>query len=391
MSEKEKIEELLTRGVENVIDKKVLEQKLKSGKKLRVKHGVDPTTKDLHIGYAVVYNKLQELQEMGHQIVFLIGDFTARFGDPTDQGEHARKLRDAKEVREMAKNYIDQLGKILDLKKTEIRYNSEWYDKMKADELLLLMSHFTAPRMLERDMFQERLKKGETIGLHEPVYPVLQAYDSVMLESDLTVIGNDQTFNELKARDIQKDYGQEPQDVVAMEILVGLDGKQKMSQSLGNYIGITEDATTQFGKTMSIPDELIVHYFKLATRVPSEEISRIEKELKTGANPRDIKARLAFEIVKLYHGDKEAKKAEEEFTKIFARKEKPTEMPEVKADGKKLIDILVENGLVASKSEARRLATQKAIKKDDKVVTDLEFEAEKGVYQVGKRRFIKVV
>lgn len=394
MSEREKIKELLTRGVEGVIVKDDLEKKLLSGKKLRIKHGVDPTTQDLHIGYAVVYNRLREFQELGHKIVFLIGDFTARFGDPTDK-EKSRTLRDAKEVKDMAKDYIAQVGKILDLKKTEIRYNSDWYGQMKADELLLLMSHFSSQKMMERDMFQERIKKGETIGMHEPVYPVLQAYDSVMLKSDLTVIGTDQTFNELKARDIQKDFGQAPQDVVAMKLLVGTDGHMKMSQSLGNYIGITESASEQYGKAMSIPDEIIMDYFELATRVPEKEIEKIEKSLAKGSNPRDAKARLAKEIVTLYHGAKVAEKAAKDFEKTFVKKEIPDEIPEIKLPNltQPLADILVTANLVSSKSEARRLIEQGGVKVDGAVIGEREEKIkphEGMVIQVGKRKFVKV-
>ena len=251
----QKIEEVLTRGVEKVIKKEDLLKRLKSGKKLRVKHGIDPTTKDLHLGHSVVYLKLKELQDLGHKIVFLIGDFTGRFGDPSEKLK-TRTLRSKKEVRDLAKNYLRQVGKILDFKKIEIRYNGEWYDKMKADELLILMSNFTHARMIERDMFQKRIEKGLDIGFHEPVYPLLQAYDSVMLKSDLTVCGIDQLFNELKARELQEKFGQKGQDIIATKILIGLDGKKKMSQSLGNYVGVEEKPTEQFGKIMSIPDFL---------------------------------------------------------------------------------------------------------------------------------------
>lgn len=390
----EKIKELLTRGVEKVVVARELEKKLKSGKKLRIKHGVDPTTKDLHIGYAVVYNKLRELQNLGHTIIFLIGDFTARFGDPTDT-EKSRQLRSKKEVRDLAKDYIKQLGSILDIKKTEIRYNSEWYDKMSAEELLQLMSHFTSQQLLERDMFQERMKKNQEIGLHEPVYPVLQGYDSVMLRSDLTVIGNDQTFNELKGRDLQKDFGQEPQDIISMKMLVGTDGKVKMSQSLGNYIGMTEGARDQYGKVMSIPDESLIHYFELTTKISEKEIKKIEADLKKGSNPRDIKMRLAREIVTMYHSKEEAEQAEEAFVKQFSKRELPEEIKEFKFSGgeRKLYDILVDCGLVDSKSEARRLIDQNAVKVDGAVIGDREaiIGLKTGmVIQVGKRRYGKI-
>ncbi|MBU2545312.1 tyrosine--tRNA ligase [Patescibacteria group bacterium] len=387
----QKIEDVLTRGVEKVIKKDSLVEKLNSGKKLRVKHGIDPTTKDLHLGYSTVYLKLKELQEMGHQIIFLIGDFTGRFGDPTEKIE-ARKLRDAKEVRNLAKNYLKQVGKILDLKKTEIRYNSEWYGKMKADELLLLMSNFTTARMLERDMFQERIKKGIETGLHEPVYPVLQAYDSVMLKSDLTVCGTDQLFNELKARELQQKFDQPGQEIIATKLLIGTDGKQKMSQSLGNYIGFEDSPNEQFGKIMSIPDNLIFEYFELITRVPLIEIGKLRK-LKT--NPKNLKSRLAKEIIKIYHGEKEAEKAEKEFNKVFRNKELPSDIPEIKIENQELniLDLLLKTKLVASKAEARRLVEQGAVKIDSKIIKDWQTKIETRpgrVLQIGKRRFAKI-
>ncbi len=385
------IEEVLNRGVEKIIKKKDLLKKLKSGKKLRVKHGIDPTTKDLHLGHSVVYLKLKELQGLGHKIVFLIGDFTGRFGDPTEKLK-TRTLRPKKEVRNLAKNYLRQAGKILDFKKIEIRYNSEWYDKMSAQELLQLMSHFTSARMLERDMFQERIKKGLEIQFHEPVYPVLQAYDSVMLKSDLTVCGIDQIFNELKARELQEKLGQPGQDIIATKILVGLDGKEKMSQSLGNYIGIEEKAQEQYGKIMSIPDSLIFNYFELLTNISLPKL----KELKQSKiNPRDLKARLAREIVTMYHSEKEAEKAEKEFNKVFKEKGLPTKIPEIRIKEKELdiLDLLVKTKLVSSKSEAKRLIEQKGVKINSKVQKNWKaiIEIKKGlIIQKGKRKFVKI-
>jgi len=381
------IEEVLSRGIEKVIKKEDLLKKLKSGKKLRIKHGIDPTTKDLHLGHSVVYLKLKELQDLGHKIVFLIGDFTARFGDPAGKLE-SRSLRPKKETKALAKNYLKQVGRILDLKKTEIRYNGEWYDKMKADELLILMSNFTSARMLERDMFQERIRKGLDIGFHEPVYPVLQAYDSVMLKSDLTVCGTDQLFNEIKGRELQEKFGQKGQDIMATKILIGLDGKKKMSQSLGNYIGIEEEPKEQYGKIMSIPDNLIFNYFELITRVPLRGI-------KEDTSPRGLKARLAREIVTMYHSKKVAQQAEKEFNKIFKEKGLPTKIPGIKVNRKKIniLDLLVKTKLVSSKAEAKRLIEQKGVKIDSKVQKDWKaiIEIKKGlIIQVGKRRFAKI-
>jgi len=349
------IEKVLTRGTKKIIEKESLVKKLRSGEILRIKHGVDPTTPDLHLGYAVVYRKLKQLQDLGHKIVFMIGGFTGRFGDPTDKSDKARQLRPKEEVEVLAKNYIDQLGKILDISKVEIRDNSEWFEKMSAEDLLSLMSKFTARRMMERDMFQERDKKGLEIGLHELVYPVLQGYDSVMLKSDLTVIGSDQEFNELQGRKIQEIYGQKPQDLIIMPVLVGTDGKEKMSQSLGNYIGITEEPNSMFGKVMSIPDSSMMNYFELCTDVSLDEA---KKEIEN--NPRDAKVKLATEIVKIYHGEAEAEKAKEYFVKTISNKEIPDEIKEVAVskDEIKLVEFLVLAGLATSNGDARRKIEQ---------------------------------
>jgi tyrosyl-tRNA synthetase len=395
MTDKKSIDSLLSRRVAEIVGEKELRAKLNSGKTLRIKHGVDPTTPDLHLGYSVNYLKMREFQDMGHTVIFLIGDFTGRFGDPTDKSS-ARTMRSVSEVKQLAENYIKQALTILDPKKTEIRYNSEWYDKMDAEELLRLMSHFTHAQIFERDMFQERLKEKAEIGFHEPVYPVLQGYDSVMLESDLTVIGTDQIFNEMRGRDLQRDFDQEPQAIVAVPLLVGLDGKQKMSQSLGNYIGVLERADEQYGKIMSLPDELIATYFEMATQVSDEDLASIKRELKSkDGNPRDIKMRLAYEIAKMYWGEKEAKKAESNFVNVFQKKSTPTDIPEVQL--KKpitLIDLLVSYEMATSKSEARRLVEQRGVRVDHKVITDINFLVESTpgtIIQAGKRKFIQLV
>jgi len=275
VTDSEKVDRILSRGVTKVIVQKSLAKKLASGRVLRIKHGVDPTTTDLHLGHAVMYNKLRAFQEMGHKVIFLIGDFTARFGDPTDKIHGSRSIRSKDEVAALAKNYIRQACAILDKRKLEVRYNSEWYDKMSAEQLLKLMANFTEAQMMQRDMFEERRKKGLEIGLHEPVYPVLQGYDSVMLKSDATVIGSDQEFNELQGRRAQEIFGQEPQDLMLMPLLVGTDGKRKMSQSLGNDIGIAEEAGSMYGKVMSIPDEIMKEYFVLLTDMSQEEITEL--------------------------------------------------------------------------------------------------------------------
>lgn len=395
MPTNKKIDELLTQGVSEIVIEKDLRQKLASGKKLRVKHGVDPTSKDLHLGHAVVYWKLREFQDLGHTIVFLIGGFTARFGDPTDKAE-VRKMKTKEDAEKLAEDYINQVGKILDLKKTEIRSNSEWYDKMSAEQLLHLMSEFTVARMLERDMFQERIKKQKDIGLHEINYPVLQGYDSVQLKSDVTVIGTDQKFNELQARPLQKSAGQAPQDIITVPLLVGTDGKEKMSQSLGNQIGILDTPDQKFGKVMSIPDEIIVNYYELAARAAQQKIKTVKERLAAGENPRNLKQELAFDIVALYHGKSEAKKAQEEFVRVFAKKEKPDTIPEIKIDQPEmiLVELLVKTELATSKSEARRLIGQGAVRIDDEVYNNWQQSVKISsgmVLQAGKRKFIKII
>ncbi len=391
----EKIEELLTRGVEEVIVKKDLIKKLKSGRQLRIKHGIDPTTSDLHLGYAVVYQKLKEFQDLGHKVIFLIGDFTARFGDPTAQ-KKMRGLRGKEEVLELAKNYMAQVGKILDLDKLEIRYNGEWYDKMSAEELLRLVSRFTVARLLERDMFQERIKAHQEIGYHEPIYPILQGYDSVMLKADLTVCGIDQKFNELLGRELQLQFGQPPQDLVLMPLLIGTDGKHKMSQSLGNYIKITESPNEMYGKIMSIPDEIIIHYYQLLTRIDEKEIRKIEKEMKKGIlNPRDAKAKLAKEIVTIYHGKEKAELAEKEFERVFRERKIPSKIPEYKIslEEAKINELIYQIGLVSSKSEARRMIEQGAVEIDGSVIREFDKKIklkDKMIIRVGKRRWAKI-
>ena len=392
----DEITDLLTRGVSEIVVKEHFEQLLKSGKKLRVKHGVDPTTSDLHLGYSVIYRKLKKFQELGHTVVFLIGSFTARFGDPTDKSQ-ARTMRTKKEVEAVAKDYIKQLSKILDIKKLEVVYNGDWFDKMSAEDLLHLMSEFTVARMLERDMFQQRIKEGSEIGLHEPVYPLLQGYDSVMIRSDLTVIGNDQKFNELQARPLQKARGQAPQDVMIMPLLVGTDGKRKMSQSLGNYIGLTEPPSEQFGKIMSLPDEQIVTYFELTTEIPLTEIEKMRAEMRRGANPKEYKMRLGREIVSLYHGEKAAREAEQNFISMFQKKELPSEIEvkKMRAGEWSLADLLVESGLADSKNEARRLIEQGGVRVNEKKIAEtsakIEIRKNSTLIQGGKRRFMKII
>lgn len=389
------INDFLDWRIDKIIDKKSLLQKLKSGKKLIIKHGVDPTTSDLHLGYAVIYHKLRALQDMGHTVIFLIGGFTARFGDPTDK-KSTRQMQDKLAIEKKSKNYINQALKILDSNKTEIRNNNEWYDKLSAENLLNLMSHFTYAQMIERDMFKKRIKQKEEIGLHEPVYAVLQGYDSVMLKSDITVIGTDQLFNEMRGRDLQRDFNQAPQNIITMPLLIGLDGKQKMSQSLGNDILITESADNQFGKIMSIPDNLIMHYWELATNKSKKEIEKISKLFKQkNTNPRDIKIELGKAIVSIYHSKIAADKAANRFKAIFQKREIPKDIPVFKLAKQKIgiVDFLVESKLVNSKSEARRMLMQRAVKVNQELIQDPHWQLSVSpgvIIQVGKRKFIRI-
>ncbi len=390
-----KIEEVLTRGVERVIEKESLLKKLKSGKRLRVKLGIDPTVPDLHLGNAVVLWKLKEFQDLGHQIVLIIGDFTARIGDPTGQLS-PRKVLTEKEIKNNMKTYKLQLGKILDLGKTEIVYNSRHLSKLSFLEMYRISHFFTVNQILERDMFQKRRELGKPIWFNEFFYPIFQAYDSVVVRADVEIGGSDQLFNMLMGRQLQPHFGQPPQDIMTLKILVGTDGERKMSKSFQNYIGIAEPPNEQFGKLMSLRDELIPQYFELSTRLPIREIKKNIELLKKGKiNPRDLKAKLAREIVALYHGEKAAFKAEEEFNRIFREKKIPPKIPKVRIREKLLniLDLLVKTKLVSSKSQAKRLIEQKAVKINGVLKANWRdmIEIEKGmVIKVGKRKFAKI-
>lgn len=390
----QQIDVILKRRVAEVVVAEELRKKLESGKKLRIKFGADPSRPDLHLGHSVVFNKLKEFQALGHTIIFLIGDYTGLIGDPSGKSKTRPQLSEA-EVKENAKTYLDQVGKVLDVSRAEVRFNSEWFKKMSFAELLRLTAHFTTARILERDDFAKRFKSGIDIGLHELLYPVMQAYDSVALKADVELGGTDQKFNLLAGRELQKKMGQAPQDIMTMKILVGLDGHEKMSKSLDNYIGISESPNEQFGKVMSLPDEQIIPYFELATEISDGEMTEIKKELTGDRNPRDLKIKLGKEIVKLYHGKKAADIAAAEFAKVFSKKEKPTEMPEViiKPGQWAILDLLSEAGLIKSKGEGRRLIEQGGVKINDRVIKDWQGRVVIGqgtIIQVGKRKFIRV-
>ncbi|MFA6897752.1 MAG: tyrosine--tRNA ligase [Patescibacteria group bacterium] len=391
-----RIKELLSRNVEELIVEKSLEAKLESGKQLRIKYGADPSRPDLHLGHSVPIRKLKEFQELGHQVVFIIGDYTATIGDPSGKSK-TRPALSIEEVKENAKSYFDQVGQILDLEKTEIHYNSEWFSKLNFEDILKLTAKFTVARILERDEFAKRLKEGADITVTEMLYPMMQAYDSIMTEADVEIGGTDQRFNLLAGRELQKKSGKPEQDVMLCPLLVGLDGANKMSKSLDNYIGISENAHSMFGKIMSISDEMIFYYFKLLTEKTAEELKLIEETLADkDKNPRDLKVRLAKEVIAVYHTAEEAEAAEEEFNRVFREKQKPTEMPEIKLEAKEypILDLLTAAGLISSKNDGRRLIEQGGVRVNDEVQTDVQkiITVERGmILQVGKRKFVKIV
>ena len=390
----QKIEEILTRGVEEIIEKDSIIKKLQSGKQLRIKFGIDPTGPKIHIGRAFQFWKLRDFQDLGHKIVLIIGDFTAQIGDASDK-QAMRKVLTEKEIKKNLKNYLGQISKILDIKKVEVRYNSEWFKKMKIKDFVALQMIFTAQQTIQRRNFKERWDEGKPIGLHELDYPLFQGYDSVAIKSDVEIGGSDQLFNLQAGREIQKFFKQNPQDIMTSKMLNGLDGR-KMSTSWGNIITIVDEPGNMFGKVMSMKDELIDEYFELTTRLSESEISDIKK---SSDNPRNIKAELAKEIVKIYHGEKEAQKAEEEFNKIFRDKELPGDMPVFSTDKKTypILDLLCDTKLAPSKSEARRLVEGNAVEvinggiktkiTDWKKEINLENEM---VVKVGVRRFVKI-
>ncbi|MFH0988019.1 MAG: tyrosine--tRNA ligase [Parcubacteria group bacterium] len=386
------IEEFLSRNAVEIVVKDSLREKLRSGRQLRIKFGVDVTNPMLHLGHAVNLWKMRELQELGHKVVFLIGDFTSLIGDPTGKSK-ARPKRTSEQIDKDAKEYRRQVLKVLlsDSKVFEERRNSEWYKKMRVNEFLDLMAMLTHGRLIQRDMFQKRIKDGEEIYMNEMLYPMLQGYDSVMLESDLTVIGNDQLFNELMGRFYQERFGQKPQDIMTTIITPGIDGGEKMSKSIGNFVAITDEPEEKFGKLMSIADNLIVQYLQVYTKLPFAEIGTIEDGIKAGQNPRDAKMRLAFEVVKMYHGEKVATEAQENFINKFQKKETPDEMPEFDLAGRNIVEALSESKLTSSNGEARRLIEQKGVKINDTVVESTETVVKSGdIIKKGKRFFIRI-
>jgi tyrosyl-tRNA synthetase len=390
--------QIIRRGVAEIIPEEELKRKLKKSIKekrpLKVKLGLDPTAPDIHLGHTVVLNKLRQFQDLGHEVHLIIGDFTARIGDPSGKSETRKQLSE-KEIQINAATYQEQIFKVLDAKKTIIHFNSKWLMPLTLEDILNLAGKYTVARMLERDDFDNRYKEGLPIGIHEFMYPLMQGYDSVVLEADVELGGTDQKFNLLVGRNLLKEYGLEPQVTLTMPILEGTDGVQKMSKSLGNYIGVNEDAYEMFGKTMSIPDELIIRYFELVTQVPQAEIDKMEKGMQEGTlNPRDAKARLAREIITIYHNEEEALKAQERFQLVFSKGDIPEDIPETMVTEKELWlpKFLLEQGMVDSTSDGRRMIKQGAVRLDGEkcLVENIEAKNEM-VIQVGKRKFIKLL
>jgi len=389
--------ELIKRGCDELLVEGELSRKLASGRRLRIKLGLDPTAPDLHLGHTVVINKLRHFQELGHQVQFLIGDFTGMIGDPTGKNQTRPPLsRD--EIARNAATYREQVFKILDPEKTEILFNSSWSDKLGAEGIIRLAARYTVARMLERDDFGKRFRANQPIAVHEFLYPLMQGYDSVAMKADVELGGTDQKFNLLVGRELQKDYGQEPQCILTMPLLEGLDGVNKMSKSLGNYVGIAESPSEIFGKLMSISDQLMWRYIELLSFEPMTTVRAWREQVSGGRNPRDVKVLFAREIVARFHGMRAAEQANQEFERRFRHGELPEDMPEVtlKApeDGLAVPQLLKQAGLVPSVSEALRMIEQGGVKLDGERVADKALRVARGrkvVAQVGKRRFARIV
>jgi tyrosyl-tRNA synthetase len=394
MNLKEKVEKLLTRNVKDVLFFEDLKSKLLSGKKLRVKHGIDPTGKKIHIGRAVVLWKLREFQELGHKIVLIIGDFTAQIGDPSDKLAK-RPFLTEKQIKENMANYLPQIGKILDLKKCEVHYNSKWLKKLNFKQVCELADVFTVQQMLERRNFSERFKNHQDISLREFLYPIMQGYDSVAISADVELGGEDQLFNLHAGRKIQEFFGKQPQNILTTKMLSGLDGR-KMSTSWGNVINITDSPDEQFGKIMSMHDEMIPEYLELTTDLDDAEIHNLIFELKNNKiNPKEVKKIIGFNIVKRYWGEDEAKKAKEKFEILFEKKEIAKDLPVLKLKNKKIniIDLILLTGALKSKSEAKRLIEQGGFKINNEQIKDIKKELvlEGGeIIKIGKHKFFKI-
>ena len=398
MNIEEKIK-IILKGVDTIIDEKELKEKLikaeKENRQLVVKLGLDPSAPDIHLGHTVVLRKMKQIQDLGHKVVIIIGDFTGKIGDPTGKSK-TRVALTTEQVLENAKTYQKQIFKVLDPEKTEVRFNSEWLSKLNFEDVVKLASTITVARMLEREDFKNRYQNNIPISVHEFFYPLMQGYDSVAIKADIELGGTDQRFNLLMGRSLQKEFNQESQVVIMMPIIEGLDGVNKMSKSLGNYIGVDEEAGVMYQKAMEIPDELIIKYYNLVTDVHPDIVSKIETELKEDLrNPRDIKMELAKEIVTLYHGEEKANLAEERFKSVFQKGQIPSDILTVEASKEDfdLAKIIVDNKLVPSKSELRRLAKQGGVKLNQEKIEDLSQIniTDEIVVQIGKKKFIKII
>ncbi len=394
--------DLIKRGAHEIIPEEELvrkiENSLKAKKPLNIKLGCDPSRPDLHLGHSVVLRKLSQFQHLGHQAILIIGDFTGMIGDPSGRNI-TRPSLSLEETRKNGESYLEQASKILNREKTKIVYNSEWLGKMTFEDVIKLSSKYTLARMIERDDFTKRFKSGEPISLHELLYPLAQAMDSVAIKSDIELGGTDQKFNLLVGRDIQREFGMEPQIILTMPLIVGTDGIEKMSKSYNNYIGISESPKDIFGKTLSIPDSLIYNYFELATDISSSELIEIKEQLSNDEiNPRDLKRKLAKILVSMYHSKEASIEAENEFDKIFIKKEIPDDIPEVKLDGNEneivILDLLLKVNLASTKGEARRLVIQGGVSVDGIKVEDINAKLKlkkETILKVGKRKFIKII
>ena len=387
--------ELIKRGIDEVLTEDDLVSKLKSKKQLTVKVGFDPTAPDLHLGHTVILNKMRHFQDLGHKVVFLIGDFTGRIGDPSGKNK-TRPSLDKEELEKNAKTYSDQVFKILNKDLTDIRFNSEWCEDLGADGIIGLASKYNLGRMLERDDFSKRYKANQQIAIHEFLYPLIQAYDSIALNADVEMGGTDQKFNLLVGRELQRAFDQEPQVCITLPILEGLDGTNKISKSLDNYVGINEDPDEMFGKIMSISDDLMWRWFELLSFRPINEVNELKKEVKSGMNPRDTKILLAEEIIERFHSKEDAENAKNTFLDRFQKGAKPKDIETFSIsldDDIAIGNLLKESGLVQSTSEAMRLVKQGAVKINDEKIDDPKLSIEKNqelLFQVGKRRFLKI-
>lgn len=389
---------IIKKGVELIVSEEELrlklEKSIKDNKPLTIKLGLDPSAPDIHLGHAVVLRKIKQMQDLGHKSVIVIGDFTGKIGDPTGKAKGRKALTD-EEVLKNAETYKKQIFKVLDKDKTEVKFNSTWLSKLNFDSVLKLAGTTTVARMLERDDFQKRYNNNVPIGIHEFFYPLMQAYDSVELEADIELGGTDQTFNILMGRTLQKTRGQEQQIAIFMPILEGLDGIEKMSKSLGNYIGVNEEANVMFKKVMEVPDNLIIKYFELATDVHPDEINKIKERLNNGENPRDIKLELARIITALYHSKEELEEAIDFYNKAFSKKEIPDNIPNLNFSGstlRNILDDLIKEKFVSSKKEFNRLLAQGGINLNGEKIQDLDINVKNNdVLKIGKKKFLRLI